>query len=137
MTIKTTVKRFRREVRERQDIGPNGCVVLAKSPERIANVLCARLLLADVFGDRIRVEEADTGIVCGSREEAAAWRLAEYTRGDAETPDLLLSGLTREEIGTYLKERTGKEHEVFVPDTPEVRFLEELATEFGDIRYGL
>lgn len=130
------MKRFRKEVRERDDIVPFATITLNNDPQRSANTLAAELLLTEIFDDRITIEKSPDGLVCGSREEAGGMRLAAYTTGIPPT-DLLLASLTAEEIENYLVKQTGQRHTVFIPDTPEVRLLRQLGKEFPDVLYGV
>ena len=130
------IKRFRKEVRAREDIVPFGTVILSNAPERSANTLAATLLLQEIFADRITIQSSPQGLLCGSREEQAALRLSEFTRQGAPC-DLLLRSLTASEIEKYLANKTGVHHTVFVPDTAEVRFVRRLSDEFPDVLFGL
>ncbi len=131
------LRRFRRELRERGDIRAGEKIVLSDAPERTGNTRAAELLLRDALNGRVEVSRAPDGLVCGSRDEAAALRLKAYTEDEDVSTDLLLSSLTASEIETYLKEVAGEDAEVYVPDTPEARFLSALADAYGDVRYGL
>jgi len=130
------IKRFRKEIRGRVDIAPFKTVILNSDPQRKANTLAATLLLKEVFDDRITIAYAPDGIVCGSREEAGANRLAAYTQGTTEK-EVLLSSVTLSEIETYLEDKTQESHIVFIPDTPEVKLVRRLGDEFPDVLFGL
>ncbi len=134
---KHLLRRFRKEIREREDIQPNCLVQLQEDPRREANIQAAKLLLHDTFKDQIRIEVTpQASIICGSREEAAINRLKEYTREEVNPPDLLLTTLTQEEIHEYLRSK-GVDKNVFVPASPEQRFVKKLGEDFPDVLYGL
>lgn len=131
-----SIKRFRKEVRERTDIVPFATIALNDAPERQINTRAATLLLKDIFADRITITQSPNGVLCGSREEAGANRLAAYT-ANQPAHDVLLSSLTAKEIETYLEGKTGESHTVFIPDTPEVRLIRQLGNDFPDVLHGI
>lgn len=133
---KSLLRRIRKEIRERDDIAPMQTVVLRETEKRAGNIRAAELILREVFEDRITIEKSkDTGIICGSREEAGALRLAEFTKRQAEQT-VFLSSLTKKEIETFLSEH-GCDIDVYVPNTAEVRLIEQLAEDFADVRFGV
>ena len=131
------VRRFRKEIRARSDIQPNATVRLADDPRRASNTQAATLLLRDVFGERINVVKDADGLVCGSREEAGILRLQEYTRSEAASRDVLLSSLTLSDLQEYLASKQVVDAQLFVPVSPEQRFVQRLGDEFPDVLYGL
>ena len=127
------IKRFRKEVKER-GVRSGSTLALANIPQRASNALAAELLLKEILHERISIERSPDGIICGSREEAAGLRLREYSQDLVNDKIPLLSSLSRAEIETYLKERTGKDHRIYVPQSPEVRFVGRIAEEYPDVR---
>lgn len=134
--IQATLRRFRKEIRERDDIQPEATIVLSNNPARSANTKAAQLLLRDVFKEHITIEFSENGLLCGSREEAAIYRLQQYTRAGVTTPDVLLCSLPLAELTQYLAAR-GVDEELFLPTSPEQRFVQELGEQFPDVLYGL
>lgn len=134
--IQATLRRFRKEIRDREDIQPEATVILSNDPARSANTKAAQLLLRDVFKEHLTIEFSEDGLLCGSREEAAIYRLQQYTRAGKSTPDVLLSSIPLAQLAEYLQAR-GVEDELFLPASPEQRFVQELGEQFPDVLYGL
>ena len=127
------LRRFRRELRLK-GISADAGLILTDDDARRANTAAAVILLEKAFNGRLRVEFAVDGLLVGSREEAAANNLSEYTN-NVSAPPLLLSSLSRKDIvGVLAGSGVG---EVFVPDCAEVRFIERLAESYPDVLYGL
>jgi|AntRauTorckE6833_2_1112554.scaffolds.fasta_scaffold116085_2 hypothetical protein len=136
MSTPAIVRRFRKELREYEDIQPEMTITLNNDPKRAANTRAAQMLLEGAFNNRVTIDFSETGIICGSREEAAIYRLQEYTRRDQPASRILLSEVPAEDIQEYLNEHN-EPSEVFVPASPEQRFVYTLAKDFQDIIYGL
>lgn len=128
-------KRFRKEIRNRPDINPSSTLILCDDPLRAANTSVAVFLLNELFGDRISISYASDGLICGSREEAAVYRLMEFTQDTSKNVDVLLCELPYAWIQRVSDERNFGE--VYVPDSAEFRFVESLSADFSDIRFGL
>ena len=125
--MRALLRRFRRELRERGDIRAGDRVVLGDGPSRAGAARVVRVLLEDALNGRVEVAFGPDGLLCGCREELSARRLMEYTRGAVPVEPPLGSSLTRAEMQTYFKQRTGETIEVTVPASPESRLLEGLA----------
>lgn len=136
MSTPLIVRRFRKELRTKDSIHDSATVTLSDDPKREANTLACKLLLEEVFHDRITIEYSADGFVCGSREEAAIYRLQEYTRNEVHAPEMLLTEIPVADIQEYLRQHNS-DLEVYVPSSPEQRFVDSLASEFEDITYGL
>lgn len=133
---RSLLKRFRKELRSRPDIVPGSRVTLCDDPMRAGNTRAATLLLEDAFKGRVHIDLSPEGIVCGSREEAACLRIASFTAGADLGSEPLLSSLRAEEIREYMDSVHGERVDVFVPDSPERRFLAHVGDEVPDVWYG-
>lgn len=134
---KHVLKRFRKEVREREDIQPNATVTLSDDQKRRANTKAAELLLRDVFGEHIEITIAPGGLRCGSREEAAIGRLKHYTRAEVNDQDLLLSSVLLQDLEEYLASKNEAHDGLYLPESPEQRLVQRLGEAFPAVLYGL
>ncbi|MFT4250333.1 MAG: hypothetical protein ACMXYD_03155 [Candidatus Woesearchaeota archaeon] len=136
MATPLIIRRFRKELREREDIAVNSTVTLCDDPARKANTQAATLLLQEVFHGRITIRTSPDGLVCGSREEAAILRLQAYTRTNPVRYDMLLTHIPVQDIEEYLVSK-GISSQVYIPSSPEQEFVFSLAEQFSDVVYGL
>ena len=137
VVVEHLVRRFRKEIRLREDIQPKSVVTLQDDRRRARNVQAAQLLLKEVFGKQITVQLASKGLVCASREEAAISRLQEYTRMEVKHEDLFLTSLTLAELAEFLESKGEASEGLFLAQSPEQRFVSRLGEEFPDVLYGL